>query len=262
MPKASAKLEMNVPSRENRKTMVYFPSCVSRTMGPAKEDLDQRSLHQVMVSLLNKAGYNIVFPPNMEDLCCGMPFESKGYFEAADALSKELEQVLLECSKQGEYPILCDTSPCVYRMQHVMDKRLTILDTVDFIYKHLLPELEFEKISETVAVHVTCSATKMGLTDKFKAIAEACATKVVVPEKVKCCGFAGDKGFEVPELNESALEFLKQSLPADCHSGYSNSRTCEIGLSDQSGLSYQSIAYLVDRCCNPKTGKRKGKNGK
>ena len=69
-----------------------------------------------------------------------------------------------------------------------------------------------------------------------------------MPEKVKCCGFAGDKGFEIPELNESALEHLKEALPADCGCGYSNSRTCEIGLADKSGISYQSIAYLVDRC--------------
>jgi len=37
----------------------------------------------------------------------------------------------------------------------------------------------------------------------------------------------------------------------DCTAGYSNSRTCEIGLSAHSGLSYQSLMYLVDRCANP-----------
>jgi D-lactate dehydrogenase len=103
-----------------------------------------------------------------------------------------------------------------------------------------------------VAVHVTCSATKMGIADKFRVIAETCTAKVVMPEKVKCCGFAGDKGFEVPELNEAALEHLKEALPHDCACGYSNSRTCEIGLADKSGLSYQSIAYLVDKCAKAK----------
>ncbi|ETX12207.1 FAD-linked oxidase [Marinomonas ushuaiensis DSM 15871] len=32
-----------------------------------------------------------------------------------------------------------------------------------------------------------------------------------------------------------------------CEAGFSNSRTCEIGLSEHSGLDYQSIVYLVDR---------------
>ena len=34
--------------------------------------------------------------------------------------------------------------------------------------------------------------------------------------------------------------------------GYSNSRTCEIGLSARSGVPYVSIVYLVDACTTPK----------
>jgi D-lactate dehydrogenase len=37
-------------------------------------------------------------------------------------------------------------------------------------------------------------------------------------------------------------------LPADCGIGYSTSRTCEIGLSEQAAFPYQSILYLVERC--------------
>ena len=252
MPSASAKLAYPANQAKGENCIVYFPSCISQTMGPAKDDQDQRSLHQVMLSLLKKAGYTVIIPDDADELCCGMPFESKGYFDAADEMSKELEEELLKCSKDGQYPVLCDTSPCVYRMKRVMDKRLTILETVEFIHDHLLDKLNFTQSPETVAIHVTCSATKMGLAEKFRNVAAACAANVVVPEKVKCCGFAGDKGFKVPELNESALEHLKESLPHDCACGYSNSRTCEIGLSDHSGRSYQSIAYLVDRSTTSK----------
>jgi D-lactate dehydrogenase len=52
----------------------------------------------------------------------------------------------------------------------------------------------------------------------------------------------------MPELNASALSRLKQQLPAGCDQGYSNSRTCEMGLSRHAGIPYRSIAYLVDRC--------------
>jgi D-lactate dehydrogenase len=34
--------------------------------------------------------------------------------------------------------------------------------------------------------------------------------------------------------------------------GYSNSRTCEIGLTTNSGIPYLSIVYLVDKCTTPK----------
>ena len=66
-------------------------------------------------------------------------------------------------------------------------------------------------------------------------------------DEVQCCGFAGERGFIRPELNEHALRHLKAALPADCASGYSTSRTCEIGLSEQAGFPYQSILYLVER---------------
>ncbi len=70
-----------------------------------------------------------------------------------------------------------------------------------------------------------------------------------MPEEQGCCGFAGDKGFSVPELNASALKRLKEQIPDECEDGYSNSRTCEIGLSLHSGKQFKSIAYLVDKCC-------------
>jgi D-lactate dehydrogenase len=82
-------------------------------------------------------------------------------------------------------------------------------------------------------------------------LAKHCATNVIIPERVKCCGFAGDRGFTVPELNAVALADLRPAVKGRCHSGYSNSRTCEIGLSLHSGLYYKSILYLVDRCSRP-----------
>ena len=72
------------------------------------------------------------------------------------------------------------------------------------------------------------------------------ADDVVIPPDITCCGFAGDKGFFTPELNQSALKTLKSAVQ-DCDVGYSNSRTCEIGLTEHSGIEYQSIVYLVDQ---------------
>ena len=77
-----------------------------------------------------------------------------------------------------------------------------------------------------------CSVRKMGTVDKLAAIAARCSREVVQVDDVLCCGFAGDKGFNRPELNEHALRHLKAALPAAARSGYSSSRTCEIGLSE------------------------------
>jgi D-lactate dehydrogenase len=88
----------------------------------------------------------------------------------------------------------------------------------------------------------------MGLAEAMRLLAEACAERVILPSALSCCGFAGDKGFLVPELNASALSRLAGQLPPECRSGYSNSRTCEIGLTRHAGVPYQSIVHLVDRC--------------
>jgi D-lactate dehydrogenase len=231
--------------------VVYFPSCIARTMGPAKRDPDQRAVFQGMLSILAKAGYGVRFPRSLDSLCCGMPFESKGFREPADAKVKELQSELWAQSDEGRIPVLCDTSPCVYRMRAAIASRPSIYEPVEFIHRFLLDHLHFERQPETVALHVTCSSLKMGLAQKMEAIAQACAERVVVPPGVGCCGFAGDKGFTHPELNASALSRLRSALPSACSAGYSNSRTCEIGLSLHSGIPYQSIVSLVDRCSRP-----------
>jgi hypothetical protein len=67
-----------------------------------------------------------------------------------------------------------------------------------------------------------------------------------------------DKGFTRPEINAYALRKLKPQLEASHITiGYSNSRTCEIGLATHGGIPYMSIAYLVDAC----THQNKCQNG-
>jgi D-lactate dehydrogenase len=244
---AEAPVAFQAPSSETFK-VVYFPSCISRTMGPAKGDPDKDALPDAMIRVLIKAGYEIVYPRQMDALCCGTPFESKGLFEQAAIKAGELEEALRHASNEGIWPVLCDTSPCLYRMRQVMNSGLMLYDPVEFIHDFLMDKLEFVRIPDTIAIHHTCSSMKMGLEKKFLKVAQACCENVVVPELVGCCGFAGDRGFSHPELNASALKELKPAVAQKCTAGYSTSRTCEIGLSLHSGLHYKSIVYLVDKC--------------
>jgi len=239
-------------NRADAAQAVYFPSCISRTMGPAQGDPGRDPLHAVTLRLLEKAGYEVLFPAKMEALCCGTPFESKGFIAQADAKARELEAALLEATDSGKLPVLVDTSPCLYRMKNTMDKRLNLLDPVEFTLTHLMDRLHFTPVPETVAYHHTCSSIKMELEAKALTLVRACAAEVVVPDHVGCCGFAGDRGFNYPELNASALQHLRAGVAGKCTAGYSTSRTCEIGLSAHSGIHYKSILYLVDRCTRPK----------
>lgn len=249
MPKGTKKAKATLKS--NLK-VVYFPSCINQTMGVSKNDPDQMPLMQKTVKLLEKAGYEVIFPKNMKGLCCGTIWESKGMPDIADQKSAELEAALRAASDNGRYPILCDQSPCLYRMRNTM-KNLELYEPVEFIMKFLVDKLIFTPIDETITVHATCSTIKMDLKDSLIQLAKLCSNNVVVPEEVGCCGFAGDKGFTHPEVNKFALRKLRPQIEKHgITSGYSNSRTCEIGLNTNSGIPFMNIVYLVDRVTTAK----------
>jgi D-lactate dehydrogenase len=247
MPKGASRLPAPSKAGDRGPTVVYFPTCINRTFGPAKGEEGEPSLSTLIVRLLEKAGYRVVYPAGHQNLCCGMAFASKGFKAAGDAKARELEAALVQASNNGEYPILTDMSPCLYRMKEMFTTDLKVMEPVKFVEEFLAGALDFSILQETVAIHTTCSSEKMGLAANLKRVAEMCAQKVVVPAGIGCCGWAGDRGFTHPELNSSALYGLRDGLPAECVSGYSTSRTCEIGLSLHSGIHYRSILYLVDR---------------
>ncbi len=235
-----------VPHETAPLKVVYFPSCFNQMMGNAKGTPAPRPLVEETVDLLHKAGYEVVFPENKNKLCCGTIWESKGMPEIADKKVRELEQALLEASENGLYPVLCDQSPCLHRMRKCI-KSLKLYEPAEFISKFVIGKVQIEQTSEPVAVHITCSMRLMGKGEVLVNLAKLCSDNVIVPEEVGCCGFAGDKGMTHPELNKWALRKLKpQIAAAKVKTGYSNSRTCEIGLQTNSGIPYISIVYLVN----------------
>nr|WP_252866443.1 hypothetical protein [Wohlfahrtiimonas chitiniclastica] len=52
----------------------------------------------------------------------------------------------------------------------------------------------------------------------------------------------------MPELNANALRLLKQNIPSNCEHGVSMSRTCQMGLTEHSGIEYHSIEALLNHC--------------
>lgn len=232
---------------DSRPRVVYLTACVSRAMGPAAADEEQMPLIDKTCQLLEKAGYQVVFPDNADNLCCGQPFASKGYQQQADAKRDELLAELLRASRGGLDPIYCDTSPCTLRLvQELADDRLKIYDPVKFIRTHLVERLDFQPQDKPVAVHVTCSTQHLGESQALIDLVKRCTREVVIPEGIHCCGFAGDKGFTTPELNAHSLRTLKDAVQY-CEEGVSTSRTCEIGLSAHGGIDYRGVVYLVDR---------------
>lgn len=238
---------------DNPLKAVYFPTCINRTLGTSKDyDKKDQPLVIQIQQLLTKAGFDVIYPENLSNLCCGMAYDSKGFKEQGIQKTKELEAALLKATDNGKYPVLVDMSPCLQHMKQTLDARLKLYEPIEFTLTYLADRLDFKPLPEKIAIHNTCSSTKMGQNDNFYTLAKMCAQEVVVPENVGCCGWAGDRGFTHPELTASALKELKPQITPDISGGYSTSRTCEIGLTLHSGISYKSILYLVDRATTPK----------
>ena len=242
MPTGARKfVPVDSPVRERK--VVYFPSCITRSMGTTKAYSKEAEVTRVTASLLEAAGYQIIYPEKMDSLCCGMLFSSKGYVEAGQKASDTLKAALLTASENGRYPILCDMSPCLYTMKANFGDVLPLYEPAEFIERFVMDALPIKPLNEKVAVFAVCSAKKMGVDPCLKRVAERCAREVVVVDS-NCDGFAGDRGFLFPELNEHGLRDLKRQVEG-CDEGYAVSRTCEVGLSRNSGLVFKSIVYLV-----------------
>jgi D-lactate dehydrogenase len=266
MPAAAARLPTPVPpslsaaaATDAPRKVVYVPSCVTRMMGPSRGDSEQASVTETTLSVLQKAGYEVIYPQGVSSLCCGMMFNSRGLKEPAQLKAAEMEAAIVAASDGGKLPVLLDTSPCLATLKEALAApalRLSLYEPVEFVANFLVDKLEWTPSRDKIALHVPCSSKKMGLEGAFTKLAGLCA-KEVQPSGVPCCGMAGDRGMRYPELTAGSLQHLQAG---GCSDGYSTSRTCEMSLSNHSGVNFRSVMYLVDASTKAKSRNATAKN--
>lgn len=248
--------------------VVYFSSCLNRAFAPSAKAEDKRSIAEVFESLCRKAHFSVIYPDNIEKLCCSKAY--KNHRETATHLIKEAYQALRIASSDGAIPIVCDHSACSLELFKSLNEYaathnqpiLSIFDMPAFVDSVLTPYLNFNKTTQKIALYAPCSTRNNVLKNQttnweqaLVSLAQKCGAEIIMDSHVKCCGFAGNKGFLTPELNASALENFGinngQNLFTEIRKGFSSSSTCEIGLSQKSGFSWQHIIYFVDSCSTP-----------
>ena len=101
-------------SEQSPRTVVYVPSCANRIFAS-----EQRSVQDVFASLCAKAGYRLVIPTNLVDLCCGMPWHSKGLTSIGDTKQQQWQAAIAQVSENGKWPVVTDASPCARNSQLV-----------------------------------------------------------------------------------------------------------------------------------------------
>lgn len=235
--------------RETAHQFVYFSACVSRMMGG--------DTIATLESVARAAGFSPI--PVSTGTCCGQAFSSKGFPIPAQHVYNQTIAMLWKRSEAGLHPVVMDVSSCTQTLRacrpwldadnQARFDRLRIYDSIEFLNDWVLPALQIQHPIDKVVLHPVCSLQKMKLYDKNLALARACAREVIVPEGAACCGMAGDRGFLVPELSQSAVQEeatgVKKAGPASGH--YASACTCELALSQATGERYQSMAHLVQK---------------
>ncbi len=230
--------------------VVYLPACPNRVFGSKNT---HQNLNKTVVELLNKARIEVRYPEALTSLCCGQPFESHGNMQAAQHYREELLSALEKASENGRYPVITDNSACA--LSSLSAQGVKVTELTQYLNDVVAARLIVTPLKTPVALHVTCSSQHLDGGAGLRALADKLCNQVVVPDHITCCGFAGDKGFTTPELNQAALSPLRNQLPDNCQRGISNSRTCEIGLSQASGIPYEHIAYLMNEVSKPSHSK-------
>ena len=254
MPKAAKALPTTSPEGAQA---IYFPACISRMMGALPGEATDLTLPEAMLALSKRAGVPVHIPEDPQGVCCGVPFSSKGFAQAHRQSVNEAIERFHRWSKEGELPVVVDTSPCTYGLKgcrayltpenQIRFDQLKIMDAVQFVHDVLLPKLTVKHKLGRVALHPVCSLTKMNLAPSLEAIAKACADEVVVPRDAGCCGFAGDRGFLFPELTASATRREAEEVKTRTYDGhFSSSRTCEIGVTRATGSIYRSFLFMLE----------------
>jgi D-lactate dehydrogenase len=230
--------------------VVYFPSCATRMFGVPKTDYDLLPATEAMIVLLQRVGFAPVVPENVNGQCCGQPFESKGFPEESRRVGDRLMENLGKASRGGAAPVITDASTCAKHLRtHHADQ--PVADSAEFLHREILPRLTITRKLPVVAVHHNCSAQRLKEQSLTEAIVAASAEKAAVINSVTCCGYAGDKGLFIPELNAHATRFMKNDIPEGCNLGVSTVATCASGLSQHAGIPFVSLASLLEYASRP-----------
>lgn len=190
-------------------------------------------------TLLERLGYQVKYLAKNEDLCCGQMYNSQGNI----AHAKLKQQELLSTISNQEL-LLIDNSSCSKFIAQASSTQ--IIDINNFLLS-TIDKTKLIKKYNKLALHIDCSTQKLGLSEELRQLLSFCANEVIEPLGIACCGFAGDKGFKLPELNQSSLDNLAKQVK-ECDIGVSFNPNCCIGLNDMSDVQYTSLAKVILEC--------------
>ncbi|QIK71136.1 FAD-binding oxidoreductase [Propioniciclava coleopterorum] len=244
---------------------VFFAACINRIFGASKAAAEPTTVSQAFVALADRAGHPVWLPDDVEGLCCGTVWHSKGLEDGNRIMAARVLDRMWSWSQGGRLPIVVDASSCTLGLAHdiveLLDPeratrhaQLRIVDVLRWTREVLLPDLPRARALGLAVVHPTCSMNTLGITEDLAALAGAVSEEVFVPVSATCCAFAGDRGMLHPELTATATEeevaqvAERLAQPVAGEAGFvSGNRTCELGMEHATGRPYESVIVTLER---------------
>ena len=225
---------------------VYVPACVNTMFGPSGSGFGATD---AFVALAERAGVSLRVPKDIDALCCGTPWTSKGMKKGHAIMEKRVQASLMAATDHGRLPVLSDASSCSEGFKAMAEAAgLTVIDAVAFTVEHILPTLEVKHKVSLITLHPTCSSKHLDIIGDLETVAKAAAREVHIPADWNCCGYAGDRGMLHPELTASATrEEAKAVAEIDSAHHASLNRTCELGLARATEHEYQHVLELLEQ---------------
>ena len=227
---------------------IYFPSCITRQM---QSEAINRVTDNIK-SICQKADIDFTYPQNIFSLCCGMPYSSKGFDSAFEAMTTLTTKSLLNSVRNRDF-IITDNSPCALTLKKQLKalgkNNIKILDPSEFLNDVVLSNVDINRKIDSLYLHVPCSSVQQNLSSKTISVASNLTKNLEFELDSYCCGMAGDLGYFIPELTESAGKIIKNRIEFKKTPKHfcSTSITCESSLNKTTGLEFESLLSLADK---------------
>jgi D-lactate dehydrogenase len=223
---------------------LYLPACTGSMFAPAP---GSTGVADALVVLAHRAGRTLLVPDPIASLCCATPWTSKGLDPGI--MDRRVAAAVERARAGRELVVISDGASCTEGFRRLFERQGVTLRTVDAVAwaaEVLLPRLAVTRRFGSLALHPTCSSTRMGLDTALMTVASAIAERVVVPDGWGCCGFAGDRGMLHPELTAAATAAEARSVgEGDFDAWASVNRPCEIALSRATDRPYRHLLELL-----------------
>jgi D-lactate dehydrogenase len=223
---------------------LYLPACPGSMFAPAP---GSAGVAEALSVLARRAGRALLVPDAIGGLCCATPWTSKGQ----DPTSMDTRVVAaVEAAQAGrELIVISDGASCTEGFRRLFERHgveWRAMDAVAWAADALLARLIVTRRIGSLALHPTCSSTRMGLDAALLTVAGAIAERVVVPDGWGCCGFAGDRGMLHPELTAAATAAEARAVQEGAFDAWASvNRPCEIALSRATGKPYRHLLELL-----------------